>query len=202
MKKTIFLIDGFNLYHAISAQKTLRKYKWLNLHSLCSSFLTSNEKINKIFYFTAYYPGNGPRRQKHQLYVRALELHEVTTIFGEFKRKDKFCKSCYKTSEGYEEKQTDVNIAIELFRQAVNDTYDTAYIISGDSDLLPSIRAVKSTFPEKTIKLILPPMRQSESLKKEVHWYMRMKEKHLANNQFLEKIERNGITLQKPEDWK
>lgn len=200
--RVIFFVDGFNLYHSIAGERQFRKYKWLDLKKLCSSFLSSREELTKIFFFTAYYPGSQERRLKHQTYLRALELYDVIPILGEFKRKDKYCDHCKKTYPGYEEKQTDVNIAIELFRQAVNDQYDTACILSGDSDLIPAIRAVRSTFPNKTVKVILPPNRQSESLKKEVHSFMRMKEKHLANNQFPAVINFKDVILKMPDDWK
>lgn len=201
MDRVIFFIDGFNLYHAISGSRQFRKYKWLNLKSLCSSFLSKREKLVDIFFFTAIYPGKMTRRQKHQNYLKALDLHNIKIMHGEFKRKDKYCFHCKKSYVGYEEKQTDVNIAIELFRQAVNDRYDTAFILSGDSDLIPAIKAVKLTFPDKIIKLVLPPGRKSESLKQEVNSFMRMKEKHLAANQFSNEINLNGVILKKPEDW-
>jgi len=202
MNRVIFFVDGFNLYHAIAAKPALRKYRWLNLYSLCSSFLSSRERLVKIFFFTAYYPDNPGRRLRHQTYVRALQLYDVVPVFGEFKRKDKYCGFCKKTYPGYEEKQTDVNIAIELFRQAVHDGYDTAFILSGDSDLLPAIRAVKTTFPSKTIKLLLPPERRSESLKNEVHSFMRMKERHLVAHQFPDPINVKGVIIPKPVEWK
>ena len=201
MQRAIFFVDGFNLYHAIAGVKSLRKYKWLDLHKLCSSFLSSREKLVKILYFTAYYPGTPERRLKHQTYIRAIEVPGVETIYGEFKRKDKYCDHCGRSFPGFEEKQTDVNIAIELFRQAVTNTYDTAIIISGDSDLIPAIKAVKNTFPNKTVKLILPPHRQSESLKQVCHSFMRMKEKHLLTNQLPDKIVFDGVCLEKPRDW-
>jgi uncharacterized LabA/DUF88 family protein len=201
MRRAMFFVDGFNLYHAIAAKAQFRKYKWLNLRQLCSSILSSQEQLIKIFFFTAYYPGDAGRRQRHQTYIRALELHDVEIVIGEFKRKDKYCQHCKKTFTGYEEKQTDVNIAIELFRQAVQDTYDTAFILSGDSDLVPALRAVKKTFPNKTLKLVLPPERQSESMKQEVAWFMRMKERHLAKNQFPAAIEKNSVRIEKPKEW-
>jgi len=52
---------------------------------------------------------------KHKEYVRALETVRVQPVFGEFKRKDKRCLNCRTFYQTYEEKQTDVNIAIKLF---------------------------------------------------------------------------------------
>jgi hypothetical protein len=44
-------IDGFNLYHAIAAQKDQR-LKWLNLYALAKSFLEKDEQIGRVVFFT------------------------------------------------------------------------------------------------------------------------------------------------------
>ncbi|GAJ06134.1 unnamed protein product, partial [marine sediment metagenome] len=64
-----------------------------------------------------------------------------------------------------EEERTDVNIAIYLFKLAIQDKFDKAYIISGDSDLIPSIEAVKILFPHKQIGVTIPIGRRAELLK-------------------------------------
>jgi uncharacterized LabA/DUF88 family protein len=87
-------------------------------------------------------------------------------MYGEFKRKDKFCRLCRREYRSSEEKQTDVNIALELFRLAYLDKYDRAVIISGDTDLIPAIKAVRATFPQKQIGVILPIGKSSEDLVK------------------------------------
>ena len=43
--------------------------------------------------------------------------------------------------------------------------FDKAFIISGDSDLIPSIRAVKESFPGKEIGVIVPIGRSAIDLK-------------------------------------
>jgi len=48
----------------------------------------------------------------------------------------------------YEEKRTDVNIAIKILEDAFLKKYDRAIIMSGDSDIVPSIESVKKNFPE------------------------------------------------------
>ena len=59
MNDTIFLIDGFNIYHSVvEASKDLEgvSTKWLNLYSLCSSYLHvigNNAQIKNIYYFSA-----------------------------------------------------------------------------------------------------------------------------------------------------
>jgi hypothetical protein len=41
----MFFIDGFNLYHSMDNDPSFRKYKWLNLHTLCEQLLFPNEEL-------------------------------------------------------------------------------------------------------------------------------------------------------------
>ena len=174
-------VDGFNLYHAISVNPKYHKYKWLNLTKLASLYVTKNEKIIDILYFTALAMWNSTKVKKHKLFIQANELNGVQVIYGEFKKRDKYCKLCKKRYQTFEEKQTDVNIAIQLFKLSIENKYDKAIIISGDSDLLPSIDAVRKTFPNKQIGVIIPIGRRAEALKQACDFYMKMKEKHLSS---------------------
>jgi uncharacterized LabA/DUF88 family protein len=102
----------------------------------------------------------------------------------------------------FEEKQTDVNIALRLFQLAVEDQYDRAVIVSGDSDLLPAIRAVQATFPSKQIGVIVPIGRASEDLKKQADFHYKMKERHLQSSRHANIISlRDGSTLTCPSKW-
>ncbi len=124
-------------------------------------------------------------------------------ILGKFKRKDKTCILCKKTYSTFEEKQTDVNIAISLFKNAMEAKFDTAIIISGDSDLIPSIEAIKSTFPVKQIGVVIPIGRSSESLKQVCDFHMKMKEKHLKSSLFPDEIDLgSGVKLKCPSLWR
>jgi uncharacterized LabA/DUF88 family protein len=78
-----------------------------------------------------------------------------------------------------EEKQTDVNIALKLFEPAVQDGYDKAMIISGDTDLLPAAKTVRSIFPFKSIGVVIPIGRSSEDFKKNADFHFKMKEHQL-----------------------
>jgi len=44
MKKTIFFIDGFNVYHAI-ANPEYKKYKWLNYKKFANQFINRYELV-------------------------------------------------------------------------------------------------------------------------------------------------------------
>lgn len=202
MARVQLFIDGFNLYHAIAGDIWLRPYKWLDFHALAMSIISKNDTLNGIFFFTAFYPGNLEKRKRHETFIKAQKLFGVTPILGDFRKKDKYCKTCRQTSVGYEEKQTDVSIAILLFKNAVLDQYDKALLLTNDSDLIPAIRAVKEVYPNKTIKMVFPPGRAAaESLKAEADEYMRMKEAHLRQFQFPNPIIHNGVTIYKPTTW-
>jgi uncharacterized LabA/DUF88 family protein len=184
MARISFFVDGFNLYHALQANPAYHKYKWLDLSRLCAVFTTKRDQIVDIYYFTALTTWNQPKMVRHQAYIRALESKNIHIVYGEFKRKDKFCPLCKKSFHTFEEKQTDVNVAIYLFRLAIQDIYDTAVIVSGDSDLIPSLSAVRTMFPQKRIGVIIPIGRASESLKQTAHFHMKMRQYHLQTSLF------------------
>lgn len=194
-------IDGFNLYHAVMNDSTLRQYRWLNFRKLGESLIPKREELSRVFYFTAFYPGDSAKRVRHQTFIDAQRLHGVETVLGAFRRKDKFCAHCKRTFSGYEEKETDVNIVSMLFRTAINDEFDKAMILSGDSDLVPAIQALKASFPQKELEVVFPPHRVSKHLKMVADRHMRLKEKHLASNQFPNQIIMGDVTILKPAQW-
>jgi len=201
LMNVIFLIDGFNLYHSISS--ILIKYKWLNLRSLAEKFTTKNEVIKRIIYFTSLATWAPDKMQRHRLYIKALEHFGVEVIFGTFRLRTKKCSHCKKTYETFEEKQTDVNIAITLLRLAIENQFDKAYIISGDSDLIPSVQAVKLLFPAKQIGIIIPIGRSAEELKNICDFYMRIKEKHLATSLLPDPVKLSSdFEICCPDSWK
>jgi len=56
----------------------------------------------------------------------------------------------------YEEKRTDVNIALWMLHDAQMDLCDRMVLVSGDSDLLPAITMVKDHWPKKEIIVYVP----------------------------------------------
>lgn len=202
MNRITFFIDGFNLYHSLANNQQYRKYKWLNLYKLAEKFITKNDKIENIYYFTALATWDLNKVQRHKIYVKALESQNIKVVYGKFKRKDKTCRLCHRTYHTFEEKQTDVNIAIYLFELAYKDEYDTAVILSGDSDLIPSIRAIRSIFPSKLIWTIIPIGRNAEELKNFSDKHMKIKEYHLRDSLFPDEIDINGIKIICPPSWK
>lgn len=159
MTRVVAYIDGFNLYHAID-DLNRPHLKWLDLWALCTDLLKPGDVLEAVNYFSAYYTANEKRHRRHERYVHALEAHGVTVHLGQFKRKQVFCKDCRKSSPAWEEKETDVHLAVRMVADAFQDNFDKAILISADSDLLPPVRTVRESLPMKNIFVVAPPKRK------------------------------------------
>ena len=76
---------------------------------------------------------------------------------GRYQQKQMTCRSCGSSWRSYEEKETDVNMAVSLVLDAALDQHDLSLILSADSDLCPAIRAVQSTSPSLGLLAVFPP---------------------------------------------
>ena len=153
--------------------------------------------------FTALATWNAAKVERHKLFIRANESAGVSIVYGEFKRKEKLCRLCHRRYPTFEEKQTDVNIALALLQYAIRDRYDRAVIVSGDTDLIPAIKAVRATFPAKRIGVILPIGKSSDDMIKHSDFRFKMREYHLASSRFPDRlILSDNSTLDCPPNWK
>jgi len=208
MAKIIVFIDGFNLYHALNYfdgpdHSRYNRYKWLNLHRLASLFIGRLDRLQKVLLFTALATWDQQKVARHKLFLRANEAVGVSVVYGEFKRKDRRCRLCRGSYSTFEEKQTDVNIALTLFQLAVKDEYDRAIILSGDTDLIPAMKAVRSTFPQKQIGVIIPIGKSSNDMLKHADFRFKMREYHLSSSRFPNQIALpDGSTLDCPVGWR
>ncbi len=158
MNRIAFLVDGFNLYHS-----TLRLRrdtgcctKWLDLHSLCQSYLHlfgKDSTLISVQYFSAlpyHLSSRAPGKiSRHRKYLSCLNNSGVIVELGRFKEKQVFCTSCRTTFLKHEEKETDVSIAVSLLELLFTDVCDMAVIMSGDTDLSPAVKKESKTFSPK-----------------------------------------------------
>ncbi len=117
----------------------------------------ARHELRVVFYFSAFATWLPGPYARHQQYVEALKVAKVIPVLGRFKEKDIYCKNCRNTFVGHEEKETDVNIALTLIREAYKNNFDEAFIVSRDSDLIPAMRLLLEDFPDKSLKIISPP---------------------------------------------
>lgn len=115
--------------------------------------------ITAIYYFSAYAEWLTEPAKRHKAYVSALTARGVTPVLGRFKDKSLGCSSCGHRWTGHEEKQTDVNLALWMVREAYRSNYDEAFLVSQDSDLAPAIDLIHEFPRHRNVKLIGPPGR-------------------------------------------
>ena len=96
------------------------------------------QQLQAVHYFTSRIRANGRNAadMRRQLtYLEALgTLPGITLHFGHYLEKIKQCRNCGAQWTDYEEKMTDVNIAVQMLADAFEDRFDTALLISADSD--------------------------------------------------------------------
>jgi len=185
-RKVIAYIDGFNIYHAMDTLKNKGKltHTYVNLWALLESEIKPEEELVAVKYFSAYSTWIPKRLRRHERYVEELKQVGVTPIISHFKKKRSKCLECKTTWTSHEEKETDVRIAIETYRDAVNDNYDRAYVVSADSDLVPPIKITRNDFPEKGFVVLTPPNRFSSArdLGKSAHAIKEIRPKKIEDN--------------------
>ncbi|MEJ5209326.1 NYN domain-containing protein [Denitratimonas sp. CY0512] len=199
-------IDGFNLFFGLRDSK-LRRYYWLNPEKLVANLLKEGQVLVGTRYFTARISPNPADPNKHlrqQAYLEALEtLPEVDIVFGQYLTKPKSCLRCHATWQQNEEKMTDVNIAVRLLTDAMDNAFDTAMIVSADSDLVPPVQVVRQRFPQKRIIIASPPKRHSVRLAEAANACFTIGRKRLADSQLPDTIVNPaGYALQRPDTWK
>jgi uncharacterized LabA/DUF88 family protein len=196
-------IDGFNLYHGLK-QKHGRKYLWLDLQTLAGGLLKPGQILTKVVYFTARVRNDPIGVQRQSDYIDTLrdQCPLVTVIEGRFQEKNRRCRHCGTGWVVYEEKETDVNIAIALVEDAVADEYDTAIIISADSDLCPAVRSVRRLSPTKRIVAAFPPRRQSGELQRATDGSFTIGDAKFRQAQLPASVTTvAGVVLSRPSHW-
>jgi uncharacterized LabA/DUF88 family protein len=181
-----------------------RKYLWLDLQALAASLLVPGQTLEQVTYFTARVRDDPNSEQRQSHYVDALVDHSplVTVVNGRFQEKLRACRSCGGRWTVYEEKETDVNIASILIEDAVRDRYDSALLVSADSDLCPAIRAVKRLRPEKRVIAAFPPRRHSADLKRAVDGHLFIGVDKVRRAQLpATVVTRAGVRLDRPKHW-
>ena len=181
MSRVTAFIDGFNFYHAVDDLKA-NHLKWVDLWAMCQQFAPEPQyNLTDVLYFSAYATWLPKAYKRHRAFVQAQQHCRVTAVMGAFKAKTQRCRSCGNTWTRHEEKETDVNIALQMVIRARRDLYDRALIVSADSDLAPAVRVVQEEFPSKEIRILTPVGRPHS-------WDLRNLVGGLANCQNLKRI--------------
>lgn len=231
--RTAVYIDGYNFYYG-----RLRgtNYKWLDLCKLFSNILKKrgqNEELVCLHLFTAPAIANFATHkeastQAQTTYIRAHE-HLYPDVFKVTYGKHSYDRGgslvpAFIEGQPYdrtirhrvwqiEEKKTDVNLAITMYRDAILANFDRIILVSNDSDAEPALAAIKQDCPNLMVGLITPsrPRKEGEkvvsraisaSLTRQVSWSLAsITDEQLEAAQFPHKIPTRKKPLIKPEHW-
>ena len=203
MNRVTAYIDGLNLYYGLRANGW-RRYYWLDVRLLLESMLKDGQTLGAVRYFTTRALSGAGKIERQSAYLDALEtLPNLRIHYGYYLMKDRQCPSCGALHQVPEEKMTDVNIAVELICDANDDAFDTAILISGDSDLTAPVAAVRERYPQKRVIASFPPNRVSKQLRGAATASFVIGRKKLADSQLPDEIIKpDGYILRRPERWR
>lgn len=203
-------VDGFNLYY-----RALKRtpYKWLNLLALSRDLLSPSDVIEQISYFTARISpraGNPDAPRHQQVYLNALgTLPEITIHYGRFLPKQKWRPIVHPLwspqvlveVHDTEEKGSDVNLAVHMLRDGLQDRYDAALLLSQDTDLCEPMAMVRES--GKDVGLVCLDGREpNKRLAKHASFIRHLTPARLAAAQFdAAMMGKNGRHVTKPAEW-
>ncbi len=178
--KTIIYVDGYNLFYGCLKHSA---DKWLDIRKLLFDRIVRvqdpSSELLKIKYFTA------PIRAKiathgqaaahaQQAYHRALQQlypDTIEIVQGYYSlEKANLLEFIRPPDKGrrvsvwrLEEKKTDVNIALEAYRDALKVDVAQQVFVSNDTDIAPVVQALKEDFPKKVRLGVIFPIRDPRS---------------------------------------
>lgn len=218
--RTIAYIDGYNLYYSAL---TGGPFKWLDVRRLVERVIQDSApkplfKLLAVKFFTAPILGRyasdqtSPDRQRR--YHNALKFapsgpteiitgyHATTTKKARILETEELVRVSV-----LEEKQTDVNIGLHIYRDACRQLVDQVVLASNDSDLAPVLEMIADDFPAIARGVVLPTLdrsnRRSGQLDALSNWTRRqLRISELEACQLPRAIlNRKGKPILKPEQW-
>lgn len=198
-------VDGFNMYYGLH-DATGRRHLWLDLAALARS-IRPRSSLTKVMYFTAPVQNNLPALARQNRYLNALRAQNpgvLEIVQGRYQTKSKCCRRCNASWNEYEEKETDVNIAVNLVADAANKLTHAALIISADSDLSPGVRLARQLNPNLFVAAAFPPKRVSNELKALMPASFNIGMRHIRGSQLPQTVvdPTTGRQFNRPAKWR
>ena len=145
--RAAFYVDGFNLYHPIREMGEPH-LKWANLWKLGEIICEPHgANLVKTVFCTAVPTHMPDSRDRHNTFNAAQRANGVEVVNGHH----------IHDGEKWNEKQSDINVALHLILDAVDDKYDLAILLSADSDQAATAKIFCERFPEKWLLGVAPP---------------------------------------------
>lgn len=228
--RTACFVDGYNLFYGLLAGT---QYKWLDLPALLAHIIRVEHPDNTLsavsFFTSGVKPSLATRgiasKEAQDTYIRALIARGVTVFYGrhqlESGKAPRFIDKATPASRTdqveiwkLEEKETDVHIAISMYRLACRQEamppeqrIEQLVLVSADTDMTPALRALHEDFPDLHIGVILPHREGIQrtvpgSLKQYANWMRHLVTNvELAEHQLPLRIPTRKKPIDKPDYW-
>jgi hypothetical protein len=202
MKRTLY-VDGFNFYHQVTAywsrEKGLAGLGWCDFRALVERhFPDPGHLRNK--YFTAPITEDVELRDKrpgehgrYSIWMRALRTISELEVVERFYKRTGHSARPGGPAHGRKEKQTDVNVAVEMVVDAcgpANSRPDHVFLLSGDYDEMPVVFALQQRVSTPIGVTVLLPSSQNEGEWKQSYERTR---KRLLNNRRADAGDRSSV---------
>ncbi|WP_110973463.1 NYN domain-containing protein [Pseudomonas huaxiensis] len=228
--RTACFVDGYNLFYGLLAGT---EYKWLDLQALLGHIVHvehPGSTVEAVSFFTSgVKPSLATRgiasKEAQDTYLRALIARGVNVFYGrhqlESGKAPRFIDKNTPASRAdqveiwkLEEKETDVHIAISMYRLAVRQSalppdqrIEQLVLVSADTDMTPALKAIHEDFPELRLGVILPHREGIKrtvpgSLKQYAHWMRHVVTNvELSAHQFPSRVPTRKKPADKPDYW-
>lgn len=226
--KTIFYVDGYNLYYGCLKGTP---YKWLDIYRLFSHILHAQSPSSELIQIKFFTSPIKTKLASHGELAGIAQADYHRALQQEYGAKFVLIEGFFSLTEGQlleyrnppdktkrikvwrlEEKQTDVNIAISAYRDAAKGEAEQIVFVSNDSDLAPALQAIREDFGARTTIGVIFPIAEkkhnnsarpeNDSLRKSANWtrsYIRDEE--LASNLLRDIIPTKKKPIRKPAYW-
>jgi len=203
MERVIAYVDGYNLYYGLR-HKQWKWFYWLNIQLLAEHLVKPDQKLVGTKYFTTIVNYPEGRHKRQAVFLEALQtLSKVEVFYGHFLATPVTCRNCGHTYETHHEKMTDVNIAVELMTDAFQNKFETALLISADSDLVGPVKTMRRLFENKKVVVAFPPARSSVALQRTAHGFYFIGRDKLSKSVFPDEVTKpDGFVIRRPKEWR
>lgn len=154
--RVIGYVDGMNFYETSKAYNYY-PMGWCNWTETIRAH--RHATTVEIRYFTTkLMKRSRARADRQELHLRAMrEVAQAEIIFGRQKKSALTCPKCGHSDDRTSEKETDINLALNLLEDAIDRRFDVACIVSADTDFVPAVRASLRRNPAARIDVLFPP---------------------------------------------
>jgi hypothetical protein len=210
--RTNVYVDGFNLYYGALRSSP---YRWLNLLKLSEGLLRTDNVINRIRYFTARVT---PRKddltvtERQAAFLRAIStIPNLSVHFGLFLTNEAMMPRADGSGTvkvlKTEEKGSDVNLASFLLLDACDRDFETALVVSNDSDLVVPLQEARRRYGVKigiSCPVLTPRRWPNRELVEASDFNVHLTSKRrrlLRDSQFPDELSDESGVFRKSEGW-